>query len=226
MRIELQHVEVISGGRAVLRGVDLALPAGSSTLVAGRVGAGLSTLLKVAAGLTPPSRGRVLQDGHDLAELTAGQRRRHQTRSGFVFQDDALWANQSVGANLALPLQAKHPDWTADRRQQRIAECVRSLGLRVDLDTRPAALPLGERRLVGFLRAVIPGPELLLVDEPLLALDGPWQDAVCAELAAQRARGVTLLMAARDPGRLAALADREMVLAEGRLATVAREVGR
>ena len=108
--ISLEDVTVHLGGRDVLRQVTLSLPAGRSTVIMGRSGSGKSTLLKTAAGLIPPDSGRVFFEGKDMSLLSEGGMRELRKRSGFVFQDGALWENKTLMENLALPLQVHFPE--------------------------------------------------------------------------------------------------------------------
>ncbi len=215
MRVELQQVSVRHGEREVLGGIDLVLPSGSVTAVVGPSGAGLTTLLKVAVGLLAPDGGRVLHDGQDLAALAGEAGRRHQTRSGFMFQDAALWANQTLRANLELPLLASDPALTAVARQERIAGLLAGCGWSVPLDRRPVDLSRGERLVMSFLRAVVAGPDLLCLDEPFAALDDHWRAVLVARVEQENARGATVLLTGQDAGAVAGLTSRAVALEAG-----------
>lgn len=217
MRIELQKVTVERGGRRILDGVDAVFESGRLTLVLGRSGAGLTTLLKTAAGLIEPNAGRVLHDGRALADLDARERRALQIRTGFVFQDAALWANSSLLANLDLPLQAKFPDLGPAARRERIDSALNSCGFAADLNQRPAMLSLGQRKVVSFLRAVVPDPEALFLDDPTGWLDPHWRRALLRIVAERRRRGTTLVLAGHGVRQDEAPADRMVVLHRGRV---------
>jgi len=217
VRIELQQLTVERQGRVILDAVDLVFPAGSTTVVMGHSGAGLSSLLKVAAGLIAPERGRVLQGGCDLASLAGQELQRQQTRTGFVFQDAALWANTNLLTNLDLPLQARNPDLDAVDRRQRIDSVLNSTGFRADLKQRPATLSLGQQKVVSFLRAVIPEPEALFLDEAMASLDRHWRQEMLRVLGELRERQVTLVAASHDGELARTLADRLVVLHAGRV---------
>lgn len=223
MRVELQQVWVELGGRTILRGIDLQLEPGAVTVIGGRSGAGLSTLLKTAAGLLTPQSGRVVYDGQDLAGLDARARQRLQTRTGFMFQDAALWANQTLSANLELPLRAKDPDQPAAARQRRIEAALAACGWTAALDQRPVQLSLGEQKMLAFLRAVVPGPEVLFLDEPLAALDGRWRQRLLGQLAELRTRGVTVAVVSQDPDPLSPVVDSLLDLDGGRVRAPDRE---
>lgn len=217
MRIELQKVTVERGGRRILDGVDAVFEPGRLTVILGRSGAGLTTLLKTAAGLIEPGGGRVLYDGRALADLDARARRTLQTRTGFVFQDAALWANSSLLANLDLPLQAKFPGLGPAARRERIDSALNSFGFAADLKDRPATLSLGQQKVVSFLRALVPDPEALFLDEPTASLDQHWRGTLLRVLDERRRQGATLAAAGHDARLTGTMADRLVVLHEGRV---------
>lgn len=217
MRIELQDVTVERGGRRVLDGVDAVLDPGRFTVIMGHSGAGLSTLLKAAAGLIEPGGGRVVYDGRSLADLDGRERRALQTRTGFVFQDAALWANSTLLANLDLPLQAKHPDLGPAARWERIDSVLNSCGFAADLMGRPAMLSLGRQKVLSFLRALVPDPEALFLDEPTASLDQHGCSTLVRILDERRRQGRTLAAVTHDVRLAEAMADDLVILHEGRV---------
>jgi ABC-type multidrug transport system ATPase subunit len=91
--------------------------------------------------------------------------------SAFVFQDSALWANQTLHQSLELPLKIHYPELSNEQRQARIQKVMSEVGYRRDLQTRPDALSMGEQKLIGFARAIICGPTVLFLDEWTESLD-------------------------------------------------------
>jgi len=217
LQIELQNVAVELGGQPILREVDLTLPAGRATAILGGSGCGKTVLLKTVAGLVTPTGGRVLYDGRDLAALTDRENRLLQTRTGFGFQDAALWANMNLASNLDLPLQAKYPDLDTTTRRRRIDDVLEEFDLEMDLTIRPVALSEGQQKVFSFLRALIPGPEVLFLDKPIAGLDGRWADLVLRKLRQLRDQGVTLVTVSSDPEVTTELADQLVILCRGRL---------
>jgi ABC-type transporter Mla maintaining outer membrane lipid asymmetry ATPase subunit MlaF len=217
MRIELQAVEVERHGKTILAGVDLVCEPGTLTVILGQSGAGLTTLLKVAAGLIVPTRGRVRYDGHALDSLDERARQALQTRTGFVFQDAALWANTDLLGNFSLPLRAKYPDLDADAQQRLIHATLNSWGFPADLKRRPAMLSHGQQKVASFLRALIPGPEAMFLDEPMSSMDRRWRQEVRRTVAELREAGVTVLAGGHDAELTGALADQVLVLEQGRV---------
>ena len=217
MRIELNGVTVAAGGRILLAGVDLDLGGGEALVIHGPTGSGVTSLLKTAAGLRPPAAGRVLHDGRDLAALSPAAAQALQRRSGFAFQDAALWANTPLWGNLELPLRARHPELDAAARRERIEQALAALDWSVDLALRPAALSPGERLLLGFLRAVIPGPEVLFLDDVLAPLDPHWRSVLLARLASLRDDGTAVVVGCHDPELVPLPGARRARIAGGRL---------
>jgi putative ABC transport system ATP-binding protein len=200
----------------VLHGVSLTLRPGRFCLLEGPSGSGKTTLLSIAAGLEPPSRGRVLVREQDLRGFANGRleafRRDHV---GFVFQDFKLIDVLTAEENAALPLELRGMRPREARAAARKA--LARIGLSGRLGARPATLSGGEKQRVAIVRALIAGPSLLLADEPTANLDGATGHEVAALLRrAARERGAAVLVASHDP-RLAALADETVRLLDGAL---------
>lgn len=224
MLIELKNVMVTLGGKTVLHGINLTLQPGQITIIHGHSGSGLSTLLKTAAGIINPSNGQVLYDGIDTVTLVEKKKRRLQTHTGFVFQDIALWANMNLASNLDLPLQAKYPNLDPAERRQRIDAALKHLGFSVNLNLRPVELSLGQQKMLSFLRATIPGPEALMMDEPLTGLDPHWKQVVINRLKELRAEGTTLVFGSHNSDLAASLADQIIELHQGQILLNDKEV--
>ncbi len=189
-----------------LRAFELrvALDVGAETVaVVGPSGAGKTTLLRAIAGLVP-AHGRLEVDGRDWSELPAEKR-----SVGFVFQDYALFPHLSVRKNVAF---GGPPGDLLDR-----------LGIVHLGDARPAELSGGERQRVALARALARKPEVLLLDEPLAALDAHTRDTIRVELRATlRELGLPTIVVTHDFVEAAALADRVGVLVEGELVQIGR----
>ena len=217
MHIALRNVTVGVPGRTLLRGVELEAPPGAAIVVTGPTGAGRTSLLKVVAGLLPPAGGTVLHDGESLADLPAARAQAVRRRIGFVFEDAALWANTSLLGNLELPLRARRPELDAAARRRRIEAVLAELDWSLDLAQRPAALSPGEQLLLGFLRAVLPGPEVLILDDTPARLDLRRRAALLERLAALRAGGTTVIVGVPDPALAPLPGAHHRRLAGGRL---------
>lgn len=217
MLIELKNVSVKLGGRQILENINLKLTPGQITAIVGPSGCGLSVLLKIAAGLIPPSSGQILYDGRQLESFPEDELRKLQTRTGFMFQDAALWANQPLFANFDLPLQAKYPQMDAEERKNKINTSLQQFGFSVDTQKRPADISLGQKKFASFLRAVIPGPEALLLDEPVAGMDRIWADRIWNELSSLKASGTTIALTSNQHEEDFELADSLVFLKGGRI---------
>ena len=205
-----------SGGRmlTILDGVDLEVRAGEFVAVLGPSGSGKSTLLALMAGLDRPSAGEVFVNGERIDRLSEDRlalMRRHAI--GFVFQSFQLLGNFTARENVMLPMELlAMPD-----ARSRADELLRSVGLSERGHHYPSQLSGGEQQRVALARAFAPRPMLLLADEPTGNLDGATGRIVLDLLAALRAEeGATLVLVTHDPA-VAALADRRVHLADGRI---------
>ena len=217
MLIELKNITVRLGGKSILQNIDLKLEPHRITGIFGSSGSGLSILLKTAAGLIPASKGQVLYDGRSLDTFGHKENRQLQTRTGFMFQDAALWANMSLAANLALPLQAKFPDLNKEEIKQKIDTSLQQYGFSVDTNLRPVDISQGQKKFISFLRAVIPGPEALFLDEPVASMDRSWAAKISGEISALQAKGTTVVLAGNQYESTFDMADHLVILHHGQI---------
>lgn len=155
------------GPHVAVDGVSMALARGRTTALIGPSGCGKSTLLRVMIGLIPPDAGTVRFDGSPVTSATARAVRR---RIGYAIQSGGLFPHLTARGNVALP--ARHAGWARDRVRGRLAELASLMRLPgAALDRYPAELSGGQRQRVALMRALVLDPEVLLLDEPLGALD-------------------------------------------------------
>jgi molybdate transport system ATP-binding protein len=200
--------------------VELRVPPGQVLGVLGPNGSGKSTLLDAAAGLLPVSRGRILLDGQVLDDAATGAFVEASDRPvGFVFQNYRLFPHLSVLENVAFSPRARGASRHAARAIA--AEWLGRLGLGRFADRRPAELSGGQAQRVALARALAGRPALLLLDEPLSALDARTRLDVQTELRRHLAdfAGPCLLVT-HDPLEALVLADRLLVLEDGRIVQV------
>ncbi|MFJ9683033.1 ABC transporter ATP-binding protein [Streptomyces sp. NPDC101194] len=212
--LTLESATVRFGERAALDRVDLDVAEHEIVCVLGPSGSGKSTLLRVVAGLRPPDGGRVLLDGADQAGVPV-----HRRGLGLMFQDHQLFPHRDVGANVAFGLRMRG----ISRRNQelRVAELLDLVGLPGAERRAVAALSGGEQQRVALARALAPRPKLLMLDEPLGQLDRGLRERLVVELRTLFGRlGTTVLAVTHDQGEAFALADRVVVMREGRIAQV------
>jgi thiamine transport system ATP-binding protein len=210
--LAVRALSVRFGGVAAVSDVDLDVPAGSLTAVLGPSGSGKSTLLRAIAGLEEPASGSISYDGHDLARVPT-----HRRGFALMFQDGQLFSHQSVARNVGYPLrlgsrQARPPE------ARRVSELLELVGLAGYEDRMPATLSGGERQRVALARSLAVEPRMLLLDEPLSALDRDLRERLAAELHDILLRaGTTALLVTHDQEEAFAIADRMAVMRAGRI---------
>lgn len=198
--IELRDVTVHQGHFS-LRGVSFTVPAGRYGVLMGRTGAGKTTLLEVICGLRRPDAGTVFLNGRDVTRLKPGDR-----DLGYVPQDGALFPTLTVRQHLAFGPTLRR--WPADRIHARVTELSSLLGITPLLDRLPHGLSGGERQRVALGRALAFGPPVLLLDEPLSALDTDTREQILDLLATVRHElHVTVLHVTHNPAEAARLSD-------------------
>ncbi|MER7185579.1 ABC transporter ATP-binding protein [Streptomyces hyaluromycini] len=212
MLLALDAATVRFGGRAVLDAVDLDVAEQELVCVLGPSGSGKSTLLRAVAGLQPLDSGRVLLDGHDQARVPV-----HRRGVGLMFQDHQLFAQRDVGGNVAFGLRMRGEGKA--QQAERVAELLELVGLPGAARRAVAGLSGGEQQRVALARALAPRPRLLMLDEPLGQLDRSLRERLVVELRELFGRlGTTVLAVTHDQGEAFALADRVVVMRDGRIA--------
>ncbi|SDC80474.1 ABC transporter ATP-binding protein [Nocardioides lianchengensis] len=207
--LELTGVSVAYDGVPAVRNVSLALPDGGVLAVLGPSGSGKSTLLRAVAGLEPASAGRIAWDGQDLARVPT-----HKRGFALMFQDGQLFPHLTVGRNVGYALRLRRVRGSAAR----VAELLELVGLTGYADRLPATLSGGERQRVALARALAVEPRLLLLDEPLSALDAGLRERLAGDLRQiLRAAGTTALMVTHDHEEAFTVADRLAVMRDGAL---------
>ncbi len=197
-----------------LAGVSLDVAPGEVVALLGPSGCGKSTLLRAVAGLQPLDAGAVLWDGEDLAGVPV-----HRRGFGLMFQDGQLFVHRDVGGNVAFGLEMAGAP--RESRRARVAELLDLVGLAGYEARSVATLSGGERQRVALARALAPRPRLLLLDEPLSALDRALRERLTSDLAAiLRRAGTTALHVTHDHDEAFAVADRVAVMAAGRILQV------
>lgn len=209
--LRLREVEVAHDGHLALRGVDLALAEGEVLAVLGPSGCGKSTLLRGIAGLDPLRRGTVSFGGQDLTGVPV-----HRREFALMFQDGQLFAHLDVATNIAYPLKLRRTP-SAERRS-RVTELLALVGLTGYEHRMPQTLSGGERQRVALARALAARPRLLLLDEPLSALDATLREHLAGELRdILRAAGTTAILVTHDHEEAFAVADTLAVMRAGEI---------
>ena len=209
--LRVEGLTVRFGDTIAVDGVDLVVGDGEVVCVLGPSGCGKSTLLQAVTGLIVPDAGRVTWDGQDLAGVPT-----HKRGFGLMFQDHALFPHASVARNVGFGLRMQHrPRHEVQRRVEDLLEVV---GLAGYGDRGVAELSGGEQQRVALARALAPEPRVLLLDEPLGALDRALRERLIDELDGIFDRlGSTVLYVTHDQDEALALADRLVVMRAGQV---------
>ncbi len=195
----------------VLTDINLAVEEGEIVCLLGPSGCGKTTLLRIVAGLEEPDSGSVRYAGQDLVRVPV-----HAREFGLMFQDFALFPHKNVGENVAFGLRMeKRPQAEIE---QRMAEMLELVALSGYADRSVYELSGGERQRVALARSLAPSPGLLMLDEPLGALDRSLREELMIELRRiLREIGLTALYVTHDQQEAFAVADRIVVMNEGRI---------
>ena len=213
LRIE-SVVKQFGGFRAVDR-LSLDIRAGEFFALLGPSGCGKTTLLRMLAGFETPDEGRILLDGWDIAPLLP-----HERPVNMMFQNYALFPHLNVRDNIAFGL--KRAGMAAAETATRVAEMVALVKLEGLEKRKPDQLSGGQKQRVALARALARRPRILLLDEPLAALDKKLRESTQAELMAlQRRLGTTFIIVTHDQDEAMTMADRIGVMDQGRLEQVA-----
>ena len=212
--LRLEGIRKSFGSFEALKNIDLAIDKGEFVCFLGPSGCGKTTLLRIIAGLETQTAGRIDQNGRDISVLPPGSR-----DYGIVFQSYALFPNLTVAGNVAYGL--------VNRRQgkaqiaQRVAELLKLVGLPGSEAKYPAQLSGGQQQRIALARALATAPGLLLLDEPLSALDAIVRVHLRQEIRSlQRKLGVTTVMVTHDQEEALSVADRIVVMNHGAIEQV------
>ncbi|WP_022879891.1 ABC transporter ATP-binding protein [Microbacterium sp. B19] len=213
--LSITDVEVTLGANHVLKGVSLDVQPGEFVTLLGASGSGKSTLLNVIAGLQSVDAGHVAFDGQNVERLAPQKR-----NVGVVFQSYALFPHLSIGENVAFPLSAaRRPRVERRKVAEEMLALVQLPGM---ADRSPASLSGGQRQRVALARALAANPGILLLDEPMAALDKQLREQMQVEITRiQRQVGITTVSVTHDQTEALTMSDRVAIMHEGRLVQVA-----
>ncbi|KEI43272.1 ABC transporter ATP-binding protein [Saccharopolyspora rectivirgula] len=211
MALALRDLTVRYGRTTALSEVELDVADGEVVALLGPSGCGKSTLLRAVAGLERPSAGSVHWDGADLSRVPV-----HQRGFGMVFQDGQLFPHRSVAGNIEFALRMRGAGRQV--RTARVRELLQLVGLEGYEDRQVGELSGGEAQRVALARALAAEPKLLLLDEPLSALDRSLREQLAVDLARLLEKtGTTAVVVTHDHDEAFTLADRVAVMVAGRI---------
>jgi len=213
--LEVRAVAKRFGAREVLKNISLNIAAGEFLTLLGESGSGKTTLLRLIAGFEQPTSGEIWMSGEQLDTLPPYKR-----RVNTVFQNYALFPHLNVRDNVAYGLRVQGAP--KNEIPGRVAEALNMVKMAEFADARPSRLSGGQQQRVALARALVNRPQLLLLDEPLSALDANLRKQMQSELKSlQREIGITFLFVTHDQEEAMALSDRIALLRDGALEQVA-----
>ena len=212
--LEIEKLRKAFGQHSVVRDFDLAVERGEFVSFLGPSGCGKTTTLRMVAGFERPSAGAIRIDGQDVITLRPNQR-----NVGMVFQSYALFPNMTVAENVAFGLKVAKR--SAREIRSRVEEMLRLIKLPTLAARYPYQLSGGQQQRVALARALAIKPQVLLLDEPLSALDAKIRLALREEIrAVQRDLGITTIYVTHDQEEALSMSDRIVVMNEGRIEQV------
>lgn len=211
MGLSISNITKRFGHLTALDNVSLEVPSGSFVCFLGPSGCGKTTLLRVIAGLDEADAGRILVDGRDLSTTTARER-----NFGIVFQSYSLFPTLSAARNVAYGLECRK--WDRASIDERVSDMLKLVRLSTHADKLPHQMSGGQQQRIALARALAPHPSLLLLDEPLSALDAKVREELRVEIkSVQNRLGVTTIMVTHDQEEALAMADIIVVMRDGRI---------
>jgi spermidine/putrescine ABC transporter ATP-binding subunit len=212
--LRLAELTKIFGATRAVDRVSLGIEPGSMVALLGPSGCGKTTTLRMIAGLLQPNAGEIYLDGVPISRMPV-----HRRKIGMLFQNYALFPHMTVAQNIAFGLEMRHmPRATIAQRVDEVLQLVQLAGFG---ERMPSQLSGGQQQRVALARAIVIEPALLLLDEPLGALDKSLRQSMQVELRAlQRRLGITTVMVTHDQDEALTLADRIVIMRDGQIEQV------
>jgi spermidine/putrescine ABC transporter ATP-binding subunit len=212
--VVLQNVRKAYGGAVAVRNVDLQVAPGEFVTLLGPSGCGKTTCLRMVAGFVAPDAGQIVIGGRDVTGVPP-----HKRNTGMVFQSYALFPHKTIAANVAFGMKMRGV--SRAEMDQRTREALQLVRLEQMAERYPSELSGGQKQRVALARAVVIRPQVLLLDEPLGALDLKLREELQVEIKrVQSALGITTLFVTHDQGEALGMSDRVAVMRDGEVVQV------
>jgi phospholipid/cholesterol/gamma-HCH transport system ATP-binding protein len=215
--VQIRNLHRHFGSQHVLKGVNLDIPQGQTTVIIGGSGCGKSVMLKHLIGLMSPDSGEILINGRNIFDLNQNEIKQVRTKMGMLFQDAALFDSMNVYENIAFPLR-EHTEFGEEKIAQLVAEKLKAVGLSGIEAKTPSQLSGGMRKRVGLARAIVLNPDIILYDEPTTGLDPVMSRAIDDLIVeTQNSLGGTTIIISHDIRATLRIANKVAMLHDGRI---------
>jgi ABC-type glutathione transport system ATPase component len=215
--IELKNVSFSAQTRLIVEDFSYQFEEGKTTALVGPSGCGKSTILKLAAGLLVPSEGEICFRDVDIFSMNRHENLDFRREAAMVFQDSALWENQSLFQILELPLRIHFPAMPLPERKARISAVLLEVGYTRDTGVRPSQLSMGERKLIAFARALTCGPKLLFLDEWTESLNDSAAKRLIELVKRHQKEQNTVICVSHNFGIVKSISDYVLMIVDGKL---------
>jgi putative spermidine/putrescine transport system ATP-binding protein len=212
--VELQGIKKSYGRTVALEHIDLDVYAGEFLTLLGPSGSGKTTLLNLVAGMLMPTEGRIIMKGRNVTDVPSAQR-----GLGMVFQNYALFPHMTIFENVAFPLRVRRlPKVEIEHKVKRVLDLVKLSEMG---DRKPKELSGGQQQRISIARCLVYDPPVILMDEPLGALDKHLRQQMQMEISRlHRSLGITILYVTHDQEEALTMSDRICVMDHGRVAQI------
>lgn len=216
--LEIENIEMNYGATHVLKNLSFTVASGSFLAIVGPSGCGKTTLMRLIAGLNRPTSG-VIKWNHVMVNSKDESTPVNKRNIGMVFQSFALWPHMRVHQQVMYPLNSdRFRHWTKDQKKARVLETIKNCGLETLMDRYPHELSGGQQQRVALARAIVGNPDVLLMDEPLSALDAQLRIEMRQEIQRiHRLTKATIVYITHDQSEAMTMADTVIVMNEGRI---------